>query len=138
MIIDVINGFSEDELIITKPGRIIPLYCSAIGRALLLDHTPEQMDDYFDNTTLLSHTPLTTTSREVLLEKLAQSRVRGYTFDPGELRPGIAGFGAPIRSSGHIIASISLAELSSILTQEAIHQLGNSVAETARKISKKL
>lgn len=138
VMVDVINGFAEDELIITRPGRIVPLYCSAIGRALMLDYTEQQMNDYFEAVSLEPHTMLTITNRKSLIQELAQSRMRGYTHDPGELRPGIVGVGAPVKADGHIVASISLAELATIATPEMVRELGQAIAETARKISQKL
>lgn len=135
-IIDVVGGSSESHNITTRPGRTVPLHCTALGRALMIDYTSEQLDEYLSSTPLISYTPLTVHDRESLWRELEQVREKGYSFDPGEFRPGIVGVGAPIlNDSGHPVASISIAELSSVSTPEMVHEFAAAVQETSRKIT---
>ena len=139
VIVDIVQSPAEDVLITTQAGRILPLYCSAIGRALLMDHSRAQLESYWNAAPITRYTDLTTDSLEALAAKMEQSRAWGYTFDPGELREGIAGIGAPLRSgNGQIIGAISLAELSSLITPEMTRSIGRLIAAAAEKIAGQL
>lgn len=138
-IIDVVGGSSESHNITTRPGRTVPLHCTALGRALMFDYTPSQFEEYLSATPLVSYTPLTIHEHEALWLELEREKEMGYSFDPGEFRPGIVGVGAPIfDDSGHAVASISIAELSSVSTPEMIREFGLAVLDTAGKISAQL
>lgn len=138
-IIDVVGGSSESHVITTRPGRTIPMHCTSLGRALMFDFTPAQIEEYWSATQVVPYTPLTVLDREALAQELERSRLQGYTYDPGEYRPGIAGLGAPILdNSGHPIASISVAELSSVITPEMIQAFSAALIHTARDISKQV
>ncbi|MEA4933903.1 MAG: IclR family transcriptional regulator [Lawsonibacter sp.] len=135
-IVNVTPSFSENGTITTYPGRAVPLHSSAIGRALMFDYTPEQIDEYLETVPLTAYTALSILDRETLILELERSRKRGYTYDPGELRPGIVGIGAPILDQfGHPIASISVAELSSAITPELNDSLSQAIIQTTKKIS---
>ena len=102
----------------------------------MINYSKEQLEEYINAVPFTPYTPLTITSAEALYQKLETVQNCGYAYDPGEFRAGIAGLAAPIfAGSEQPIASISVAELSSIVTPELIDVLSKAVLETARKIS---
>jgi IclR family KDG regulon transcriptional repressor len=136
IIVEVFGGSLESHIITTRPGRLLPMHCTALGRSLMIDYTKEQLDEYFDCVPLLSYTPLTITTPEQLYQELDVIKKCGYAYDPGEFRAGICGVAAPILSDhGHPVASISIAELSSVITLNLIQEFSEKVIQTANKIS---
>jgi DNA-binding IclR family transcriptional regulator len=89
-------------------GEQRPLYCTALGKALLLDMEDEEIHTLLANTTLRKFGPHTHTSIGLLIEDLHRSKTRGWTYDNEEAEPGINCVAAPIRDyRSQIISSIS-------------------------------
>ncbi len=136
-ILNVVGGSLESHNITTRIGRSVPLHCTAIGRSLMFDFTDEMIEEYMSNIELMRYTPLTTMNIENLKNKLEFLRNNGYSYDPGEYRAGIVGVSAPIlNDSLNPIASISIADLASEITDEKIKFLSENIIKTAKEISK--
>jgi DNA-binding IclR family transcriptional regulator len=89
-------------------GEQRPIYCTALGKALILDMDDEEIRSLLSNTTLRKFGPHTHTDVGSLIEDIHHSKARGWTYDNEEAEPGINCVAAPIRDyRGHIISSIS-------------------------------
>ena len=89
-------------------GERRPLYCTALGKALLLGFTREELDLYIVRTAFESFTLRTIRDGGALREELDASRERGWTMDNEEIEEGIVCFAVPIHDyRGKIIASVS-------------------------------
>lgn len=138
-ILDVVGGAAESHMITTQPGRVVPLYCTALGRALMFGYTDQEIDEYCAQNELISFTPCTIVDRNTLKEQLNTSRLCGYSYDAGEYRNGIVGIGVPIMdSSGKPVASISVAELLSVITDEMIGEIRLALQDAAQLIAAQL
>ena len=136
VLIDMVDCYTESQTITTYRGRAVPLYCSALGRAFLTGFSAQELDEYFRRTKLEAYTPITLLTTERIIHEVSLARQRGYAYEPGELRSGIAGIGAPIcNARGEVIAAISLAELSSVMTLSTIELYGAKIQKTAMEIS---
>lgn len=89
-------------------GQQKPLYCTALGKALLLDMTDEEIVQLYRGETLARQGPNAHTSVEALLADIGLCRSRGWSFDNEEAEADIRCVGAPIRDyRGQIISSVS-------------------------------
>lgn len=89
-------------------GEQRPIYCTALGKALILDMSDEEIRALLSNIHFQSFGPHTHTTIESLLEDLHRSKTRGWAHDDEEAEPGVNCVAAPIRDyRGQIISSIS-------------------------------
>ena len=97
---------------VTDPGMKFPAYCTAIGKALLLQFNFEQLKQLYPSFELEPKTPNTIKNVDLLYEQLKEAAKLGYTTD---LQEGALGFfctAAPIKNSeGKIIAAVSFTML---------------------------
>jgi DNA-binding IclR family transcriptional regulator len=85
-------------------GPRVVAYCSALGRALLAYLTNSEIKAYLDRTELISFTPKTISTRDVLLEELERTRKRGYAVNNEEIALGRASLATTIFGSGGRVA----------------------------------
>lgn len=89
-------------------GTRFPAYPASLGRAMLAYLSKEQLDRYFEITTLEKLTDKTVTSETKLRKILRQVRKDGYASIQDELDYGIVSVAVPIFSdSGKILAAIN-------------------------------
>lgn len=120
-------------------GKRIPIYCSGLGKSLLLD---------LDNQTILSMlrrckmerlTEHTLVTPEAVLEEVQVGRTQGWTVDNEEHDDGIRCIAAPVYDyRGKIIAAISSAGSSAFFTKEKDAEYSKIVCQTARSISARM
>lgn len=123
-------------------GRRNPAYCTGVGKAILAQLEPEQLDLYLAKvrgTPLRAMTKRTITSLDELVRTLAHDRERGYSVDDEEISEGLRCVGAPVRDyTGNVVAGISIAGPSVRVTKAQIPALGRMVIAAADEISAKL
>jgi len=119
-------------------GRTTPLTCTSSGRALLFDHTDEQIRDL-----LAGHFQRGGGSRaardvEELIERVANARRRGYALVADEFDEDITAVAAPVRDiHGRIFASINISAPSYRL-KENVDTAGRHVSQAALHLSRAL
>ncbi len=92
----------------SRVGRRIPLYCTAIGKALLAFAPEEEREAALKGVRLLAFTPRTLTTRAALAAELKRIRQCGFALDAEEHEEGIHCIGAPIFDhTGAVVAVIS-------------------------------
>jgi IclR family KDG regulon transcriptional repressor len=120
-------------------GRRAPLYCTAIGKALLASMPPAYVDDYLTRTPLVPATANTITDPDRLRDELALTRRRGYSTDRQERELGIQCVGVPIRrADGSLVAALSISGPSSEITLDGMAQVAEEGIAASRSISIKL
>lgn len=119
-------------------GRLAPLYCTGIGKALLALLPNEELRDILAKVGLRSFTPQTVTSLSTLEEQVERVRKDGYSVDWEENEEGVRCVGAPVRDAGSERVAISVAGPATRFTTRRIPELAALVVETARAISSAL
>ena len=119
-------------------GRLAPLYCTAIGKALLAFSSNEELRDILAKVGLRLLTPRTVTSLSKLEEEVEQVRRQGYSMDWEEHEEGVHCIGAPVWDSGSERVAISVSGPVSRFSKNRIPELAPLVVETARAISASL
>jgi IclR family KDG regulon transcriptional repressor len=120
-------------------GTPEPLYCTAVGKALLADFTRPQLDELFGGKQLERHTPHTLTTIDELEVDLARVSRLGYAFDDEELHPGVRCIAAPVRDySGRIVAAFGISSPAVRLTRDRTEEIAAQICEHAQAISLQL
>jgi IclR family KDG regulon transcriptional repressor len=90
-------------------GRTAPAYCTAAGRALLIDHDPGALRALFDGVELVPRGPNTVASLEELSARVQEAGERGYAVAVEEMEPGLAAVAAPVRRfDARIVAAVNV------------------------------
>ncbi|MDH3243474.1 MAG: IclR family transcriptional regulator [Saprospiraceae bacterium] len=122
-----------------QKGDIGLIYCTAVGKALLLDHSKADLQKLLGRSLLLPRTPHTKTSLEELISELLASQSRGYVLDDEEYLMGVRCIGSAIRdASGRIVASVGISAPLERLLPDQYDQVGAMVRLAADWISEEL
>lgn len=117
-------------------GQQKPLYCTSLGKALLLDMDDEEIRALFSSIQFERFGPNTHTSVESLIEDIHRSRERGWTHDNEEAEEGVNCVAAPIRDyRGQIISSISTSWILAARPELVPHKVAVHVMKAAQGIS---
>ncbi len=117
-------------------GVRAPLYCTAVGKAIMAHLEPAEVDRIVRARGLAAFTPTTITTRRALDEELEKTRRRGYAVDNMEHEELLRCVGAPIRDhTGAVIGAISVAGPSQRITLRSAAQIAPLVMEAAASIS---
>lgn len=120
-------------------GRKAPMYCTAIGKAMLSHMPIDEIEGFLERTPLHPHTPNTITDPNKLLQELTDTRVRGYAIDAEEREIGIRCVAAPVlNSQGIAYAAISVSGPESEFTHDQIETYGTRVKIITHELSRKL
>ncbi len=94
--------------IAARPGQRLPVHCTASGKVFLAFLARDELAQVLGSS-LVRYTDTTVTSRERIMEQLAEIRALGYGFDDGEYENGVRAVAAPIRdNSGAVVAVVSV------------------------------
>jgi len=120
----------------TLIGSTGPLHATAMGKALLSDLAPAEVEELL-GADYPAFTPATITRRDGLLAALDEVRTRGYATEIEELAFGRACLAAPLRDrSGRVVAALSVSgPLSAMNLPDRLGELARKVIECADHIS---
>jgi IclR family transcriptional regulator, KDG regulon repressor len=116
-------------------GRMVPAYCTASGRALLLDHDRASLVKLFEGAEFDSNGPNCPPGVDELERRIGRSRQVGYTRADEEFEPGLVAVAAPIRDfTGRIVAAINVSAPKFRLGRR-LDATGQLVREGANQVS---
>ena len=119
----------------SRVGKIIPLYCTAIGKVFLSEMSEEELDGYLSTHTLKPFTPKSL-DESGLRTELHEIRSRGWAIDREEHEENIVCIASPIRDySGKAVAAISASWPVFRFCGEDLDKNASLVSETAGEIS---
>lgn len=98
-----LNKFSDIESsqkVASRIGFSQPLYCTAMGKAMLSEFTEDELNDYFEEVELAPLTGNTILSKEKLIEEIERTRERGYAIDDCEAEENVFCIGTTFRVPG--------------------------------------
>ena len=121
-----------------QTGELIPLYCTAHGKALLADCDKADLKAIFGAEKLRSYSKQTAATIDQLAKMCLQIKAQGYAVDDGEYQEGIRCVAAPIRSEGGmIIGSIGVSAPLQRFPKERCRTCGEQVSAIAQQIMSK-
>src|SRR5262249_5274950 len=122
-----------------QTGELVPLYCTAHGKALLADLEKRDLRTIFGSGQLRTYTKETCSSLEDLVRICARIKNDCYATDDGEFQEGIRCVAAPIRTAGNvIIGSIGISAPQLRFPMERYPVCAEQVVEVARQITQRL
>lgn len=126
--------------IVNPVGTHLPAHGTALGKVILAELPPDELDALYPHDELESYTPHTITSKQALKRCLAEVRERGVAYDREESAIGVQAVGSVVKDhNGFPIAAISVAVLSAHEHDEEYwHRLEEVVKAGANIISARL
>lgn len=120
-------------------GRRIPLYCSGVGKVLMLQDTDQEILEKLSTQTFSKFTSTTLEGPDQVLEEVKEARIKGYAIDNEEHEEGIFCMAVPIYDYRRkIIAAISTAGQSREFILCPPEEIITLMKKTASEISKRL
>ena len=121
-------------------GSRLPMYCTALGRALLASLPEERLAAELAKVDLVPHTRLSVTSRQRLEEILVEVRRQGYAVNDQELEIGLRAIAVPVRDAlGETVAAMNVsAEASRVSRRELIDVALPRLRTAAQRLGQRL
>jgi IclR family transcriptional regulator, acetate operon repressor len=116
-------------------GELVPLHCTAHGKALLADYDTAQLRALLGGRPLKSYTPHTQTAVERLAESCAEIRAHGFIADESEYQDSLRCVAAPVRDrDGSVIGSIGISAPAARMPEQVRGLRAEQVLQAAREI----
>ena len=134
--LDVVDGPDHMLRITQRIGKRAPLHSTGIGKLLMLNYSPQELDEYIKLTDLAPVTPNTICTREALIAHLATVRKNGYAIDAEECELGAHCLACPIIGyNGKIVAGVSISYPVVRRKPERVQTMLPLLKETTSKLS---
>ena len=119
--IAVVHGPVKLMKTLQRIGNVAPMYCTAIGKLLLLNKSEEELQAYFDRNQFEAFTDHTMTTLKELKPVLEKAREEDMAFDNEECELGAKCVALPIRDyTGKTVAAMSITGTVFKLNEELI------------------
>ena len=136
--IDKIESFNTIRMY-SAIGKRVPLYCTAVGKVLLMDKEDWEIEELFKDKEFIPHTSNTLLTTDKLIAEIHQVREKGWAVDNEEHEEGIRCIAAPVYDyRNKIIAGVSTSGLKTIITPERDKEIAGYVVDTALNISRRM
>jgi DNA-binding IclR family transcriptional regulator len=121
----------------TTVGMSLPMYCSAVDKAILAYLPQDEQDAIINVTEFQNLTDNTLASAETLRSELKKIRSQGFALDSEELEYGLTCVAVPILNiQGYPVAAISCSGPSTRMTPEKIAVCQNELRQSAARLSR--
>lgn len=134
--IEVVDGPDHMVKSLQRIGSSSPLHCTGVGKLLLLNRSPEELNAFFQGGPLTRFTQNTLTSPEAVRSALEEVRRRGYAVDNEECEIGARCAAFPIRDfTGKIVAGLSVTGTVFHINDEFIRKHAPDIQAASMEIS---
>ncbi|MEQ8298414.1 MAG: IclR family transcriptional regulator [Nitratireductor sp.] len=134
--LDKVEPPDQEIRVLSEVGSRRPLYCTALGKALLAGLDEQTLAQTVAGLRFERHTDETITDPETLIREVAEARRRGYSLDRREYNRAIQCSAAPIRdANGAIIAAISVSTIGLDIASETFADIIAHNLAAAHEIS---
>jgi IclR family acetate operon transcriptional repressor len=122
-----------------QTGELVPLYCTAHGKALLADAEERELKVQFGASPLKKFTKTTITNVPALAKDCGAIKKRGFATDEAEFREDMRCVAAPIRvQKGLIVGSIGISAPLSRFSKDLYPKYAEKVCKVANDIGQLL
>jgi IclR family acetate operon transcriptional repressor len=119
-----------------RVGTEVPLYCSAVGRAILAGLPGSEVAAVLDAGPLAARTPYTATDPDEIRAALAQVDERGYLVEDEQNEADVRSVAAPVVDGvGTVVGAVCVSGLTFVLNRESAHMIGPLVRDAAAALS---
>lgn len=119
-------------------GRSLPLYCSAMGKAILADLPPKELESYLTSVKLEKITEKTINDKLSLVNEIKEIKINGYGIDDNENETGVYCLGAALSINGYNYGAISVSIPDFRATSEVKLFIVKKLLETKQNILREL
>jgi len=120
-------------------GQVVPPHCTALGKALTMQYTADEIRNLYKDYELRSFTSRTITLIDELITHLEMVKQHGFATDEEEYNIGVSCIAAPIYDHNNsVVAAAGISGPAIRMTSDRILMLAPSVVGAAREISRKL
>lgn len=120
-------------------GKVAPLYCTGVGKAILAFQPTEILKELVDSIIFHKYTENTITSKNQLMKEIDEIRRKGYALDKEEHEKNIVCIAAPIRDyTKKVVASISITAILYRMTMEDLLNYKDVILEKSYEISSRI
>ena len=134
-----IQNESHAVRMFTQVGARVPIYCTAIGKAILGYLEEAEIRVILEGTEYVAFTENTVSSCDEFIVRAKESAKRGYAWDDEERELGVRCIAAPIFDiNGQAIAAVSVSAPAMRLSIEQGEGYSLDLMQAARKISEQL
>lgn len=134
--IDKLENQSRVLRMYSQVGKRIPVFCSAIGKAMVAWLDDTALQKIVDNIRFEKKTPYTLADKGTFLDNLKQIRTCGYAVDWLEHEESILCVASPIfDQEKHVVAAISISTVVWGLTADLFCKMREQVYQAAKRIS---
>ncbi len=120
-------------------GQRRPLYCTSLGKALIMDRSDEEIREMFKGKKMTAFTAKTITNVGSLIEDIGAARKKGWTYDDEEYENDVRCLGAPIHDyRDYTIAAVSTAWYAPTAKNLKLKDMAEMVKAAALEISKRM
>ena len=121
-------------------GSRLPAYATSMGRILLANLPPTELEDFFRKVTLKPLTPCTITDPQLLREKLGQAQKQGWSMVDQELEQGLRSIAAPIfNRNKQVVAALNVStQANRVSLDQLLNEFLPHLKECVERISAEL
>jgi DNA-binding IclR family transcriptional regulator len=135
LVVDEVSGSVQLAPRQRMVGARMPLYATALGKALLASGPAALREELLESPVLRPYTRYTIVRTSVLREHLAEVAHRGFAISHEELRLGVSAVAAPVVVDGELLAAIALVGPSG---EAALRRLAPRVRLVAQRLAEAL
>ncbi len=131
-------GFTNTRISIGR-GEIMPLHCSAAGKAVLAFLPKREQMDIMKDLDFQKYTSATFTNREQLQQDIDRIRKTGVAYNMHEFHNGINAIATPIFANAQrVIGSLAIVVTSVDLDKETMEEYAESLLEASSDVSDRI
>ncbi|HEY3142358.1 MAG TPA: IclR family transcriptional regulator C-terminal domain-containing protein [Acidimicrobiales bacterium] len=121
-------------------GSRLPAYAASMGRVLLADLRPAELDAHLAQTSLVALTPRTIVDEATLRAELDQVRTQGWALVDQELEEGVRSVAAPLRNGqGRAVAALNVSSHAGRVKLDTLRdEFLPALLDTASRVSERL
>lgn len=126
--------------IVSKLGRRVPAYCTAVGKAQLAYESLDELENIIEKVKFNHNCQNTIQDKQTLIDRLQKIAQIGYAIDNEEYEEGVICVGAPVFDyTRHVVAGVCISAPILRMSEERIkNELSNLVIKAAQEISRHL
>ena len=126
----------QGVIVAGQTGKLMPLHCTAHGKALLADFGLAELKALYGTTPLERYTARTSVSLPDLAKACSRVRAHGFAADDGEFLDDVRCVAAPVRDHGGlVIGSIGVSAPATRMSEGRDAVLAQHVRDTAEHIN---